>query len=195
MRLLEEILEFNQKFVENKEYITYQTEDKYPAKKVVMVTCMDTRLVELSTKSLNLSSGDVKVIKNAGAILSHPYGSIMRSLIVAVYLLKADEIIVMGHYDCGMQNIDTDAMLEEMCKRGVSKETFKVLKYSGINLKEWLHGFDDVKDSIKHDIDIIVNHPLMPKNVYVHGLVINPETGKVDLIENGYERRNKETPY
>lgn len=189
MRLLEEILEYNKKFVENKKYEEYLTEDKYPAKKVVMVTCMDTRLVELATKSLNLSSGDVKVIKNAGAILSHPYGSILRSLVIAVYLLKAEEIIVMGHYDCGMQNIDTQNLIKEMWKRGVSDETFKILKYSGIDLKEWLQGFEDVKDSVKHDIDIIVNHPLIPKNVYVHGLIINPDNGKVDLIENGYDRR------
>lgn len=189
MRLLDEILKYNKKFVENKEYIKYQTEDKYPAKKVVMVTCMDTRLVELATKSLNLSSGDVKVIKNAGAILSHPYGSILRSLIIAVYLLNAEEIIVMGHYDCGMQNVNTEKLLKEMWKRGVSNETFKILKYSGIDLKEWLQGFDDVVDSVKHDIDVILNHPLIPKNVYVHGLVINPENGKVDVVENGYERR------
>ncbi len=31
----------------------------------------------------------------------------MRSLIIAVYMLKADEVIVMGHHDCGMQNINT----------------------------------------------------------------------------------------
>lgn len=189
MRLLDEILAYNKKFVENKEYEPYITEDKYPSKKVVMVTCMDTRLVELATKSLNLSSGDVKVIKNAGAILSHPYGSILRSLVVAVYLLKADEIIVMGHYDCGMQNVNTDLLIKEMWKRGVSSETFKILKYSGINLHEWLHGFDNVTESVKHDVDMIVNHPLIPKNVYVHGLVIDPDTGKVDLIENGYDRR------
>ncbi|MBF0709827.1 MULTISPECIES: carbonic anhydrase [unclassified Gemella] len=189
MRLLDEILDYNRKFVDNEEYVRYQTEDKYPAKKVVMVTCMDTRLVELSTKSLNLSSGDVKVIKNAGAILSHPYGSIMRSLIVAIYVLKAEEIIVMGHYDCGMQSVNTNSMIKEMWKRGVSNETFKILKYSGIDLQEWLQGFEDVKDSVKHDINMIVNHPLIPKNVYVHGLVIDPSTGKVDLIENGYDRK------
>ncbi len=192
MRLLEEILEFNKKFVENEEYKLYRTEDKYPAKKVVMVTCMDTRLVELATKSLNLSNGDVKVIKNAGAILSHPYGSILRSLVIAVYLLQADEIIVMGHYDCGMQSVDTDKVINEMWERGVSAETFRILKYSGINIKEWIHGFDDVVQSVMHDVDMIVNHPLIPKNVYVHGLVMNPENGKVDLLENGYDRRLKD---
>ena len=88
MRLLDSMLEYNEYFVKFEEYQKYKTEDKYPAKRVVMFTCMDTRLVELSTKSLNLSSGDVKVVKNAGAILTHPYGSIMRSLIIAVYMVK-----------------------------------------------------------------------------------------------------------
>ena len=172
MRLLDELLEFNKKFVANKDYEQYLTEDKYPAKKVVMVTCMDTRLVDLATKSLNLSSGDVKVVKNAGALISHPYGSILRSLIIAVYLLKAEEIIVMGHYDCGMQNINTDQLIKEMWERGVSDETFKILKYSGIDLRKWLQGFENVCNSVKHDIDLIVNHPLIPKNVYSIGLTI-----------------------
>ena len=66
MRLLDSMLEYNEYFVKFEEYQKYKTEDKYPAKRVVMFTCMDTRLVELSTKSLNLSSGDVKVVKNAG---------------------------------------------------------------------------------------------------------------------------------
>ena len=61
-----------------------------------MFTCMDTRLVDLATKSLNLAQGDVKVVKNAGAILTHPFGSVMRSLIMAVYMLKADEINCYG---------------------------------------------------------------------------------------------------
>ena len=109
MRLLDSMLEYNEYFVRFEEYQKYKTEDKYPAKRVVMFTCMDTRLVELATKSLNIIFRTTwKVVKNAGAILTHPFGSIMRSLIIAVYMLKADEIIVMGHHDCGMQNIDTN---------------------------------------------------------------------------------------
>ena len=191
-KLLDSMLEYNEFFVKFKEYEKYQTEDKYPAKRVVMFTCMDTRLVELSTKSLNLSPGDVKVVKNAGAILTHPFGSIMRSLVIAVHMLKADEIIVMGHYDCGMQQIDTDVILEKMKTRGITEETLSILRYSGINLNSWLHGFDDVRESVKHDVNMITNHPLIPKDVPVHGLVINPDNGQVDLIENGYKRCNKE---
>lgn len=191
MRLLDSMLEYNEYFVKFSEYEKYKTEDKYPAKRVVMFTCMDTRLVELATKSLNLSSGDVKVVKNAGAILTHPFGSIMRSLIIAVYMLKADEIIVMGHHDCGMRNIDTSLIMKKMRDRGIEQDILDILQYSGIDLNTWLHGFDDVVESVRHDVDMITKHPLIPKDVPVHGLVINPTNGKVDLVVNGYENLRK----
>ena len=111
----------------------------------------------------------------------------MRSLIIAVHMLKADEIIVMGHHDCGMQNINTDLILEKMKERGVSEETLDILQYSGLDLSKWLHGFDDVKESVTHDVNMICNHPLIPNDVPVHGLVINPDDGKVDLVVNGYD--------
>ena len=72
---------------------------------------MDTRLTELLLKSMNLKNGDAKIIKSAGAIVTHPFGGIMRSLIIAVYQLKADEVFIVGHHDCGMSSIDTESKL------------------------------------------------------------------------------------
>ncbi|MER2112827.1 MAG: carbonic anhydrase, partial [Solibacillus isronensis] len=93
MSALQSILEFNGKFVDEKQYEQYAT-TKYPDKKIVVLTCMDTRLVELLPKAMNLRNGDVKVVKSAGAIVNHPFGGIMRSLLVAVYELKADEVYI-----------------------------------------------------------------------------------------------------
>ena len=44
-----------------------------------------------------------------------------------------------------------------------------------------------MEDSVVHSVNIIKNHPLLPENTPVHGLVIDPETGKLDLVINGYE--------
>ena len=33
----------------------------------------------------------------------------------------------------------------------------------------------------------VKNHPLLAQSIPVHGLVMDPETGKVDVIVNGYE--------
>jgi carbonic anhydrase len=185
MTLLNEILEYNQQFVENQEYKKYET-TKFPKKRMVILTCMDTRLLELLPKSMNLSNGDVKTVKNAGALVSHPFGSVMRSILVAVYELQADEVYVIGHHDCGMSALKSDKMIETMKERGISEETLKTLSYSGIDFEKWLHGFDHVAESVEHSVSVIKNHPLMPVGVPVHGLVINPATGKLDLVVDGY---------
>ncbi|RFU66421.1 carbonic anhydrase [Peribacillus saganii] len=187
MTLLNEILEYNEAFVNNKEYMEYST-DKFPDKRMIIISCMDTRLVELLPKSMNIRNGDVKFIKTAGAVVSHPFGSVMRSVLVAAYELKADEVFVIGHYDCGMSAINADALLEKMVDRGISEETISTLEHSGINLKHWLRGFDDVSDSVRNSVSIIKNHPLLPKDVAIHGLVVSPKTGKLDVVVDGYQK-------
>jgi len=36
-------------------------------------------------------------------------------------------------------------------------------------------------------VELIKSHPLIPKDIVVHGLVIDPETGKLEVVVNGYE--------
>ena len=187
MTSLQEILNFNEQFVSEKQYESYIT-TKFPDKKIVILSCMDTRLVELLPKAMNLRNGDVKIVKSAGAIVNHPFGGIMRSLLVAVYELQADEIYVIGHYDCGMSAVDPNSMIAHMLERGIKQETLDVINYAGMDLKEWLRGFGDVKTSVLKSVDLIRRHPLIPAGVPVHGLVIDPGTGKLDLVTDGKEQ-------
>ena len=68
-------------------------------------------------------------------------------------------------------------MIEKMVDRGIDKGLFKTLKYYGVNMKNWLHGFDDVTDNVKMSVDLVRNHPLMDPKVPVHGLVVDPDYG------------------
>ncbi|MFT4417259.1 beta-class carbonic anhydrase [Fredinandcohnia humi] len=185
MRLLDSILEYNEQFVETKEYEKYQT-TKLPDKRMVIVTCMDTRLIELLPKAMNVKNGDVKIIKVAGGIVAHPFGSVMRSILVAVYELNANEVCIIGHHDCGMSNINSDGLLNKIKDRGVTQERIDTLTYSGLNLKKWFEGFTSVEESVRHSVELIDNHPLLPADVPVHGLVIDPKTGKLDVVVKGY---------
>ena len=45
MGMIESFLEYNEKFVAEKQYEKYQT-SKYPDRNVAIVACMDTRLTE-----------------------------------------------------------------------------------------------------------------------------------------------------
>ena len=186
MNIIDEILEHNRNFVANKEYEKIQT-TKFPDKRLVVLSCMDTRLEELLPKSMNLRNGDFKHVKSAGAVVSHPFGSIMRSILVAIYELNAEEVVVVGHYDCGMSAINADSIMSKMKQKGIPEETFHIIKNSGIRLDSWLRGFDCVQDSVKASVEVIKNHPLLPAHVPVHGLLIDPVTGKLDRVVNGYE--------
>jgi carbonic anhydrase len=182
---LSDILEHNTQFVERREYEPFRT-TVFPDKKLVVLTCMDTRLVELLPRAMNLRNGDAKVIKNAGAIVSHPFGSVMRSVLVAVYELMAAEVAVVGHYGCGMTGLSCQRILDKAVARGVSLTTLQTLEHSGINLQSWLTGFDSPEDGVRKSVAVIRQHPLLPKDVPVHGLIMCPDTGRLDLLTDGY---------
>jgi carbonic anhydrase len=185
MNKLQQILEYNSCFVENKEYNKYTTSKK-PDKKLVILSCMDTRLTELLPKALNFKNGDVKLIKNAGASVMHPFGSIMRSIVVAVYEFQADEVLVIGHHDCGMSNLNSDKILEQAIKRGIASDVIMTLSDAGIDIKRWLQGFNSVEESVKESVNLIKKHPLIPEDIKIHGLIMDPETGKLEVVVNGY---------
>ncbi len=186
MSILREILSFNGQFVARGDYKPFKT-DKFPDKKLVVLTCMDTRLIELLPRAMNLHNGDFNLIKNAGAIVSHPFGSVMRSLLVAVYELKATEVAVVGHYGCGMTGLSCANVLQKAIDRGASRELIQTLEHAGIDLKGWLTGFDAPEDGVRRSVAIIRQHPLLPKDVLVHGLMIDPETGRLDMLIDGLD--------
>ena len=111
--MVKEILAYNKQFVENKGYESYIT-NKYPDKKIAILSCMDTRLTALLPAALGIKNGDVKMIKNAGGVISHPFGSVIRSLLVAIFELGVEEIMVIAHSDCGACHMHSEEMIEKM---------------------------------------------------------------------------------
>ena len=181
MSILSEILEHNRRFVADKEYEKFAT-DRFPNKKIVVVTCMDTRLVELLPAAMNLRQGDAKVLKTAGAIVAHPFGGIMRSILVAVYQLGAQEIAVVGHHGCGMTGLSCGKILDAARERGIDESVIQTLQHAGIDMDRWLQGFETPAAGVKQSVHTIRTHPLLPKDVVVHGLLISPETGELEVV-------------
>lgn len=180
--MIETILEFNKQFVENKQYDRFIT-DKFPNKKIAIVSCMDTRLTELLPAALGLKNGDAKLIKNAGGVISHPFGSVMRSLLIGVYELNINEIMVIGHTDCGARTTSAESILEKMKQRGVTQDQIDLMSYCGVEYSTWLGGFSNVDKAVAHSVDIIKKHPLLPKDILVFGFVIDSLTGELRTLK------------
>lgn len=179
--MIEEMLRFNRRFVETKEYEKYKT-SKYPDKKIAIVTCMDTRLVELLPAALGIKNGDVKMIKNAGGTITNPFDSTVRSLLVAIYELGVTEVMIIGHTGCGVQGMNANEMLNLMRSRGISDEHINLMMHCGIDLKSWLHGFEDTHAAVEETVDLVRNHPLIPTDITVKGYIMDSLTGELSAL-------------
>lgn len=178
---IDRIIEYNRRFVADKGYENYLT-DKYPSRKLAVLSCMDTRLTLLLPAALGLKNGDAKIIKNAGGLVISPFDSAMRSLIVAVYELGVKEVMVIAHSQCGACHMSFSHFRREMIERGITEDTLRTVAGCGIDLEEWLEGFHDTPASVRRTVETIVNHPLMPVDITVRGFIIDSSTGELQSI-------------
>jgi len=181
MSVVDDALEFNRQFVEGRRFEQFAA-TKVPAKGVAILSCMDTRLTELLPAALGFRNGHVQIIKDAGALISHPFGAVMRSVLVSVYKFDVKEIMVIGHHDCGMQGLDADEVLGLMLARGIDQRTIDTIDFGLADVHGWLEGFRDARVSVEESVRLIAAHPLMPSDVHVSGYLMDPVTGRLDVV-------------
>lgn len=180
MSLLNDVIAHNERFVSERQGSLKRT----PARKVVIFTCMDTRLVDFLEPAMGLKRGDTNVIKNAGTTVLDPNGGVIRSLAVAIYALDCEEVLVIGHLDCGMMQLDEKVVEQGMLKRGVSPETIDSLTPG---LGDWLGTFQDGDGNVRRVTQLLRDNPLIPDDVPVHGLMFDPASGGLTVLDSGYD--------
>lgn len=65
---------------------------------------MDTRLTGFLEPALGIERGDAKIIKNAGNTVVDQ--DVIRSVAASIFALGVEEVMVIGHTNCGMANVD-----------------------------------------------------------------------------------------
>ena len=74
---------------------------------------------------------------------------------------------------------------------GVSQATISTLGHAGVDLQSWLTGFESPQAGILASVDMIRNHPLLPSDIRVHGLIMHPETGRLEVAAQPAGRQEK----
>jgi len=137
-----------------------------PARHVAVVACMDARLHP--EKALGLAIGDAHMIRNAGGRVSD---DAIRSLVISERLLGTTEIVVLHHTDCGMLTF-TNEQLADKVQADLSVD---------VRGQDFLP-FPDLEQSVRDDVALLRESPLIPKDIPISGAIYDVTTGKVHEV-------------
>jgi len=141
-----------------------------PAKRLAIVTCMDSRLDVVA--QLGLKEGDAHIIRNAGGSARDS----IRSLVISQRLLGTREIAIFHHTDCGMLTFTTGELREKL--KGSAEESKADEVAAAADAIQFLE-FSDLEESVKEEVEFVKAHPLIMKETEVTGWVYHVESGKV----------------
>jgi carbonic anhydrase len=141
-----------------------------PAKKIAVLTCMDARIDPL--QALGAELGDIHVIRNAGGRATD---DAIRSLVISQQLLGTNEILVLHHVDCGMLTFKNEDLYEKVSQRlGPDSE-------NAASKIDFLP-FSDLEQSVRDDIEILRNSPLIPNDIPIYGAIYDVHTGRLSPL-------------
>ena len=145
---------------ENRRYVE-AFDPAAPLSGLAIIACMDARLdVE---EALGLRTGDAHIIRNAGGLATD---DAIRSIIVSQERLGTDEVLVIGHTECGLLNADETEMRDALTAR------------TGRRLDLAFGSFPDLEASIRQQVS---RHPWV-KPVPIHGLIFEVGTGRLTEV-------------
>ena len=137
-----------------------------PKTKVAIVTCMDSRLHV--APALGLALGDAHILRNAGGRVTE---DMIRSLVISQQQMGTREIVVLHHTDCGAQTFNNEDFQEHLkCEL--------VVDVSG---QDFLP-FQDIDESVREDMKLLRECPLIPDDVIISGAVYDVDTGSMREI-------------
>ena len=134
-----------------------------PKTRVAIVTCMDSRLHV--AQALGLALGDAHILRNAGGRVTE---DMIRSLVISQQQMGTREIVVLHHTDCGAQTFNNEDFQEHLkCELGVD-----------VSGQDFLP-FQDIDESVREDMKLLRECPLIPDDVIISGAVYDVDTGRM----------------
>lgn len=137
------------------------------ARGLAIVTCMDSRISPLAV--VGMQSGDAKILRNAGARVTE---DVLRTLVLATYLLGVDRILVMPHTDCRMaQSEEADIHATISQQYGVDTRSLE------------FRTEQDQRKALATDLVRIRSYPLLRTGVVVAGAMYDVSTGVLEPLD------------
>jgi len=138
--------------------------DAEPARRLVVITCMDCRIEPLPL--LGLARGDAHVLRNAGGVVTD---DVIRSLSLSGRKLGTCEIMVIQHTRCGLNGFDEQGFLADLEAEVGEAPSWPVL------------AFEDVETSVRSSLHVLRESNFI-RQEHVRGFVWDVDNGALQEV-------------
>lgn len=163
MTVIDELLANNEAFAAS---LPAEHIDVEPARRLAIVTCMDSRLDVFA--ALGLGHGEAHVLRNAGGVITD---DVIRSLAVSQRRLSTREVMLIHHTDCGMQKLSDDGFRDELREA------------TGVAPSFAIESFLDVEADVRQSILRVRQSPFLPYRESVRGFVYDVDDHRLREVE------------
>lgn len=156
--------------------------DRVDTKKVLVITDSNPGIESSLTGITQREKEELLVFNSYGALISQPYGCLMRNVILAVYHEGIHDIYIVAEK---AQQHDQNDLLEKMKEAGVTDHILKTMNHLDAvqhNVLNWLAGPSDVYEAMRKNKEMIMKHPLIPGVVTVRAFLVDRESEEYEEV-------------
>ena len=132
---------------------------------LAVLTCMDSRIEPLAM--LGLRPGDAKILRNAGARVTE---DVLRTLVLASYLLGVDRAMVVAHTKCRMAAGSEDDVHQAVAAAGGPDTRSLAFLVT-----------DDQAETVREDVQRLRSWPYLSR-LRVGGFLYDVDTGRLTRL-------------
>ena len=156
----EDVLAANARYVET--YVPIERSG-WAEEGLAVITCMDSRIDPL--RIVGMERGDAKILRNAGARVTE---DVLRTLVLATYLLGVTRVLIMPHTDCKMASGEEAAVHQQIREEhGIDTRSVEIRTVT------------DQMAALITDVVRVRAYPLLPPSLIVGGAVFDVHTGRL----------------
>jgi carbonic anhydrase len=158
---------FDDVLAANEEYalgFRHERLEPLAARGLAVLTCMDSRIEPLAM--LGLRPGDAKILRNAGARVTD---DVLRTLVLASYLLGVRRVMVITHTDCRMTGTEDAVHAAVLDEGGPDTRSLAFLMA------------EDLEAAVRDDVQRLRSWPYL-RQLEVGGFVYSVETGRLTRL-------------
>lgn len=153
-------------------------------KKTLVITGLNEKMSQLLPAITNKKAEELMVLNSYGAVITNPYDSMMRSVILSIYNENVEDIYIVLEKESKEHVLNKNVLTTKLKNAGITKETLKTIEYIDVldeAVINWLAGPNDEEKILQKNLMLLQKHPLMPKTVSIYGYIVSQE-GEVKAV-------------